>query len=457
MTRAKRSVRTSAARVLAPQCMERLTCRFLCAISYIPSHSLFSSLQTVVWTQDFEEASVAGKETHLLLCYWKRSSVLYLAQSFHPTMRSSHGHILLPILLSLTFRIVLAQQIPQQIPAPNYDKGWCYYCSDDDAPPLCNAQCTIAIGSLCSQDLTQSQIVTEQNCTLQYKPPVNPKFNDNGAVPPSPTADQCSTTFNNILASCGRDAGSPESATVNASYCTTSGGGGTYGWNDDGSVMTDGLGRYIVSTTNTDQCGQSQASWHQATSVILWNDSWIPDDATVTINTNPAPLAGSAASIATALPTLNPECATEVCDIYQHPYYATEPVPPWAEGGKDSLRHRVVFEGWSNDSGSTRLFNSLEDRCGKNPGNFQYYANGTQSIADFDLPQDRCWCVSDAIFDASGGIQLPNDVSCPSGTTVSPAHNVNRIELRHLKERGLKVRDPRRVVKKDWTSEAGSY
>lgn len=363
-------------------------------------------------------------------------------------MRSIDGYILLPLLFSLTSNVALAQQIPQQIPAPNIDKGWCYYCSDDNAPPLCNAQCTIAIDTLCKQDLTQSQVVTEQNCTLQYKPPVDPHMNRNGARPPSPTADDCTTTFNNILASCGRDAGSEETAIVNASYCTTSGGGGTYGWNDDGSVMTNGLGRYIVSTTNTDQCGQAQASWHQATSVIMWDDSWVPENATVTINTDPPPEVANVASAAAGLPTLNPDCNTEVCDIYQHPYYATEPCQPWKEGGDHSLRHRVVFQGWSNDTGSTRLFNSIEDRCGQPPGNFQFYPDGTQNVVDFDLPEDVCWCVSDAIFDASVGIQLPNEVSCPSGTNLRSGQEVNRIELRHLKERGLKVRDPRRLVKR---------
>ena len=369
-------------------------------------------------------------------------------------MHSVQSHILLSTLLSLSSRIVLAQQAPQQIPAPNYNKGWCYYCSDYDAPPLCNAQCTIAIGTLCKQDLTQSQIVTEQNCTLQYKPPVDPNFNRNGAVPPSPSEYQCSITFNDILASCGRDAGSPESPTVNASYCTTSGGGGTYGWDDDGSVMTDGLGRYIVSTTGTDQCGQNKASWHQATSVVLWNDSWVSDNATVVINTNPAPLDASAASVAASTPTINPECATEVCDIFQNPYYATTPVAPWPEGGKDSLRHRIVYEGWAPATDSHRLFNSIEDRCGRPPGNWQSYTNGTQNVCDFDLPENLCWCVSDAVFDASGGIQLPNAASCPSGTALKPGQQVNRIELRHLRERGVKVMDPMRLEKKDWTAES---
>ena len=359
-------------------------------------------------------------------------------------MHPIHHLILLPILLSLSSRV-----LAQKIPAPNYDKGWCYYCSDDDAPPLCNAQCTIAINSLCHQDLTRAQIVTEQNCTLQYKPPVNPSINQNGATAPRPTEFQCSITFNNILASCGRDAGSANTGTVNASYCTTSGGGGTYGWNDDGSVMTDGLGRYVVSTTGTDQCGQAEASWQQATSVILWNDSWIGPNDQVVLDTNPPPLAGTAAALATALPTPNPECGKEVCDIFGRPHYATSPVAPWPEGGKNSFRNRIISEGYFNGTASERLFNSIEDRCGRPPGNFQVYTNGTQDVSDFDLPSDMCWCIPEAIFDASGGIQLPDDAFCPAGTTLEPGQQVDRIELRRLMQRGLKMRDPKRLVKRD--------
>ena len=344
-------------------------------------------------------------------------------------MHSTYSHILLPILLSLTSRIVLAQIIAP----PNYDQGWCYYCSDDDAPPLCNAQCTVAINSLCKQDLTRAQMVTEQNCTLQYKPPVNPNFNQNGATPPSPTRYQCSITFNKALATCGRDAGSPNSATVNASYCTTSGGGGIYGWNDDGSVMTDGLGRYRIFTTGTNQCGQAKAPWHQSTSVRVWDDSWIGPNDQVVLDTNPPPLNSTDAALASSMPTLNPMCETEVCDIYGNPYYATVPNGPWPEGGKDSLRHRVIYEGWSQGADSQRLPNSIEDRCGRPGGNYQAYMNGTQNVADFDLPKNLCWCVKDAIFDASVGIQLTDDLFCPAGMTLQPGQQINRIELRHLR------------------------
>ena len=82
--------------------------------------------------------------------------------------------------------------------------------------------------------------------------------------------------------------------------------------------------------------------------------------------------------------------------------------------------------------------------------------NGTQNVADFDLPSNLCWCVTDAIFDASVGIQLPDGTFCPAGTTLQPGQEVDRIDLRRLRERGLKVRDPTRVVQKDWSREAKS-
>ena len=361
-------------------------------------------------------------------------------------MQSTCDKLSLSIVLFLASHFALAQQIAK----PNYNKGWCYYCSDDDAPPLCNAQCAVAINSICAQDLTIAQVVTEENCTLQYKPPVNPNFNRNGATAPSPSAYQCNITFNDILASCGRDAGSPATGTVNESYCTTSGGGGTYGWNDDGSVMTDGLGRYIVTTNGTDQCGQSEASWQQATSVELWNDTWVVEGDQVVLDTNPPPLASA---VPATIPQPNQECATEVCDIYDNPYYATSPTTPWPEGGKDSLRHRIVYEGWNEAPNDQRLWNSIEDRCGRLAGNPQNYSNGTQQVADFDLPSNLCWCIPGAIFDASVGIQFPDDTFCSAGQHLTPGQEVNRIELKRRMERGLKIRDPRRIVEKDLTRE----
>lgn len=157
------------------------------------------------------------------------------------------------------------------IPAPNYNKGFCYYCASDQAPPLCNSQCSKAIESLCSHDLADALSATVQDCEIKYMPPVWPFFRY-GSRPPKPSPDECKAAFNGILADCGRDASTMKPAVPDPNYCTSSGGGGTYGWNDDGSVM-EGTSRYVITTKGSNQCGQAKASWHQATSVIQWNDS----------------------------------------------------------------------------------------------------------------------------------------------------------------------------------------
>ncbi|KAL8792902.1 MAG: hypothetical protein Q9195_004479 [Heterodermia aff. obscurata] len=318
---------------------------------------------------------------------------------------------------------VLAQQT---IPSPDYDQGWCYFCSDDNAPPLCNSQCLTAVDRLCNNgDTTKALSDVEGNCTIKYMPPTYDSSRQ-GSRQPGVTPEVCTNRFTSILLSCGKDAGSPTTATVNQSYCTTSGGGGTFGWNDDGSIMDNSTyhdGRYVITTLNTDQCGQHQASWKQATSVIQWNDSWVSPDDQVILDTNPPALTGSALAAATAIPQPNPECETEVCDIYDNPYYAHSPIDPWQDDPKNNnlRRHRVLYEGWSDDEKATALFNSIYDRCGVYPGNFQAYLNGSgpQHIADFDLPYkptDLCGCIPWAIFDASVGIEMPLGSFC--GATV---------------------------------------
>lgn len=318
---------------------------------------------------------------------------------------------------------VLAQQV---IPSPDYDQGWCYFCSDDNAPPLCNAQCLTAVNRLCNHgDTTTALTDVEGDCQIHYMPPTYESHRQ-GSRQTGVTPTVCMNRFTSILLSCGKDAGSPTAATVNQTYCTTSGGGGTFGWNDDGSVMDNSTysdGRYVISTVNTDQCGQHQASWKQATSVIQWNDSWVGPNDQVVLDTNPPPLTGAAAAaMTTDLPQPNPECETEVCDIYDHPYYAHSPVAPWQDGKEDNRRrHRIIYEGWSESKDSNELFNSLSDRCGVYPGNWQAYLNGTgpQRIADFDLPyhpNDLCTCIPWAIYDASVGIEMPLNAFC--GTTV---------------------------------------
>lgn len=324
---------------------------------------------------------------------------------------------------------VFAQQV---IPSPDYNQGWCYFCSDDNAPPLCNSQCLTAVERLCNHgDTTKPLSDIEGDCQIEYMPPTYASGRQ-GSRQPGVDPSTCLNRFTSILLSCGKDAGQPVEATVNQTYCTTSGGGGTFGWNDDGSVMDNKTyhdGRYVITTKGTDQCGQHQASWKQATSVIQWNDSWVGPNDQVILDTNPPPLTGDAlAAMTSAIPQPNKECETEVCDIYDHPYYAHSPVDPWQDDRKDDSkrRHRIIYEGWSDDESSTALKASLTARCGFEPGNFQAYMNGTdpQHIADFDLPykpNDLCACIPLAIFDASVGIEMPLNSFC--GLTVPEGGN----------------------------------
>ena len=357
------------------------------------------------------------------------------------------------------------------IPAPNGATGWCYYCSDTNAPPLCNSQCSTAINRLCGETLTEALTSTEQDCEIQFLPPTW-EFRRNGARPPTISESQCIDSFNGILSNCGKDAGSPVSG-VNQSYCTTSGGGGTFGWNDDGTPIA-GSARFIVKTTGTDQCGQWQAPWQQAPFVIEFDPSkslspcsiciilssdvvlgWIKDTDQVVLVTDP-PSASASAALASmsAMPTLNPVCDTEPCNIFGDPYYASSPQNPWQDGTSHMLRHRVLFEGWDPEAGALTFFNALHDRCQQWPYNWQVYKNGSQSVADFGLPSwqkappkpaifdtgdvtDYCWCISYALFDASVGISLPVNAFCLASTQF-PSTN----EFAPARKRGLEIDAP---------------
>ena len=185
----------------------------------------------------------------------------------------------LSFILAATAALVLGQEYTptntadmsvQTIPAPNGAAGWCYYKTADGAPPVCNSDCQIAFGRLCAEDLDEALTTTQGNCEVQYLPPVWP-FLRNGAHTASPTEAECGQSFNGILEMCGKDAGTPQGA-VDTSYCTTSGGGGTFGWNDDGSVV-QGSARYIVKTKGFDSGGQAKAPWQEADAVVEWNPS----------------------------------------------------------------------------------------------------------------------------------------------------------------------------------------
>ena len=190
-------------------------------------------------------------------------------------MSSKSRIFFLHLLLAATASLVRAQNPVQSsyapiqtIDKPNGDQGWCYYCSDNDAPPLCNSQCTTAINRLCAEDLREPMTTIEQDCEIEFMPP-SWEFHRNGATHFYPTESQCLDSFNGILSNCGKDAGQPANG-VNQSYCTTSGGGGTYGWKDDGSPLPY-QARYKIKTKGTGQCGQAQAPWQQADSVISWD------------------------------------------------------------------------------------------------------------------------------------------------------------------------------------------
>ncbi|KAL8830303.1 MAG: hypothetical protein Q9191_001512 [Dirinaria sp. TL-2023a] len=356
-------------------------------------------------------------------------------------MHSRQRTGLCSFLLAAGAVLVVGQNV---IPSPNYNQGWCYFCSDGDAPPLCNADCVPAIDQVCnSGQLNLSMTATSKSCQVEYMPPP-----DGGQYKTADSPQACTNYFNQILSSCGKDASTPETATpsFNQSYCTSSGGGGTYGWADDGSVLESvqdyTFGRYKITTPNTGTCGQSTAPWKlPGTQVIQWNTSWVQEGDQVILDTNPPPPSSSEMAALNALPPRNPMCDYTECDIMDNPYYAKSVVDPWPEppNSQSTLRFRVVFQGWSDDTRATRLFNSLHARCGQWPGNFQPYLNSTDTqihIADFNLniqPTNPCGCISEAIFDASVGIVVGRSAFCgltvpggPQGTNefiTAPPHD----------------------------------
>ena len=333
-----------------------------------------------------------------------------------------HSTSLLLLAAVLTTPLLAQQQSDAgvtYIDPPNDSNGFCYYCSDDSAPAICNAQCSIAITRLCQHgDLTTGLTDTEQNCTIEYLPPTYDTTR-NGAHQLGDSPRICAQKFNRILMQCGKDASTPFSGTVDAKYCTASGGGGNYGWKDDGTPL-DNTGRYKIYAAASDQCGQHKAMWQEADKVIQWNPVWVQDSDQVKLITDaPAPT-GSMAAMATEIPQENPECESEVCNLKQEPYYAHVPVAPWPEGGQNMMRHRMVYEGWSDDDASTAFRQSLSQRCGGDPDNYQAYLNGTgpQRVVDFNLSNkdpELCECASWAVYDASGGIQLPVNAFCQQG------------------------------------------
>ena len=155
-----------------------------------------------------------------------------------------------------------------------------------------------------------------------------------------------------------------------------------------------------------------------------------------------------------AMPTIDPACATQPCNIYGEPYYVESPNNPWQDGTDHMLRHRVIFQGWDPEAGALRFFNALHDRCQQWPYNWQVYKNGSQSVADFGLPSwqktapqpaifdpgtvtDYCWCIAYALYDASVGITLPVSTFCLPNTQFP-----STAEFAPARKRGLELEGP---------------
>ncbi|KAL8968696.1 MAG: hypothetical protein Q9197_004745 [Variospora fuerteventurae] len=333
---------------------------------------------------------------------------------------------------SLPLAALAVSGLAANVPAFNdANRGWCYFCSDDGAPPLCNNHCETAIEKLCSEDLKLPWTDAEQNCQVQFFPPVT---SSNALDTAAVTKETCLSQFRGILNMCGKDAGD-DRLTHDPAYCTTSGGGGTYGWNDDGSVMV-GSARYRIIAKDTNQCGQHEASWMQATSIIQWNDSWVGPDDQVVLDTNPP---AAAITDFPEPPAPNPECQKEVCNIYDEPYYARPGTDKqnWIEQ-PGVMRHRVEFDGFAKDDGATALHQALIKRCHAHPDNFQSYKAGETRIVDFGLrstaKSDLCFCIPDAIFDASAGITIDRMTWCKDSKPRASPRIFNFVDKTELKK-----------------------
>ncbi|KAL8956982.1 MAG: hypothetical protein Q9183_006174 [Haloplaca sp. 2 TL-2023] len=310
--------------------------------------------------------------------------------------------------------------------------GWCYFCSDAGAPPLCNKDCTTAYKKLCATDLTQNWIELEGSCQIEYSPPVW-----KGEKPIAPTQATCEQGFQTIINSCGKNAASSDPAAED--FCTESGGGGTYGWNDDGSPMT-GTGRYRIIPKGVSQCGQHKATWEMADKIIEWDDQWVGPDDQVVLDTSPppeecpappeaqpeappptAPAGQEAPSCDIPLPPPpNPLCETEECDIFGKPYYVNKGGPNWQETS-GYTRFQVRWQDWADDAQGTQLKKSVTDRCHMEPYNWQAWEENNEHIADLELKSSDknslCWCISDAVYDASVGIRTDPSNWCEGAAT----------------------------------------
>lgn len=130
------------------------------------------------------------------------------------------------------------------------------------------------------------------------------------------------------------------------------------------------------------------------------------------VDTEPAFPENILTTPANDLPVENEKCATSPCNIHGNPVYVNSTEQPWDDG----TRHRIKFEGID----STHLENALRARC---HGSFikdfvTDYVSGPEMVIDLTLAQKgypgitseqkfTCPCISDAVYDASGGAVTP--------------------------------------------------
>ncbi|MCJ1482562.1 hypothetical protein MMC06_002728 [Schaereria dolodes] len=222
----------------------------------------------------------------------------------------------------------------------------------------------------------------------------------------------CLAAYESIATSCGRNA----TGTFDPNFCTESGGGGTMGWNNDGTVIS-GSPRYIMKTLNSDECSQFQSYENLATSTIQWNNSWVPLDAQIILDTTSDPVP------VPALPELQTQgCTDDVCYNGNPAYFAVCEGQP-SRQNPHTMRHRVVFNGWTSTSGE-ELLSALRLRCDQDILDWQAWNNGTAWLAEFGLYSDdkgsSCDCIPPAIFDASVGINVNPAGCCEANISPGP-------------------------------------
>ncbi|MCJ1227629.1 hypothetical protein MMC12_004285 [Toensbergia leucococca] len=231
-------------------------------------------------------------------------------------------------------------------------------------------------------------------------------------------AATCTTNFRNLITQCGKE--TEITGAFDPNYCSQDGGGGTMGWNDDGSVIANSA-RYVMKTVGLDSCGQHQATWTPSTPEIEWKDSWVPPNSPMTLDTN------EQCGVIPPAPVIQTQgCINGVCYVGDPAYYAVCEGQPTKQAVR-TMRHRVVFNGWTTTSGQ-ELLSALRLRCHQDVLNWQAWNNGTAWLAEFGIYGDdrgsSCGCIPEAVFDASVGLEVSPASCCESIIVPAPLFQV---------------------------------